>query len=76
MNWGSRSVAVPLKTPPATVLGALLSGRPSGSTTASMPGARNPPGMLVNQGRPNALLIEIAVGRATGGSAAVTARGL
>src|SRR5262245_4748498 len=75
-SWGVRLVNAPVKTPPATLLGAPSSGRPSGSITVWMPAPFGPNGALVSHGRPNALLMEIAVGRATGTYSAVTAPGL
>ena len=54
-----RSVIVPANTPPATSLGALSSGRPSGSSTVLAPGPFAPNGLFANHGRPNALLIEM-----------------
>ena len=75
-SCGARSVSAPAKIPPATLLGAPSSGRPSGSITDWMPVPERPEGTLVNQGRPKALLIEIAVGLATGARSAVTALGL
>ena len=64
----------PANTPPARLLGASESGRPSGSSTDSTPMLAAPDsGAFANQGRPKALLSEMPSGFETPGMSAVSA---
>src|SRR6516162_2859211 len=70
-----RLVRSPAKTPPTSLLGALASGSPAGSTIDSVPIPSAPSGALANHSRPKALLIEIASGLLTEGYLALAAPG-